>query len=720
MKLDADTLLALLPAFYRERDAEANGPLRALLGVIARQGALVEADIERLYNNAFIETCEDWVVPYIGDLLGVRALYPVSGTAAFGPRALVANTLRLRRRKGTALVLEELAFDTTGWRARAVEFFERVATTQYMNHLRPHAVRTPDLRQPRPLDRIDGPFGTEAHTADVRALPAGRYNLPNVGLFLWRLQAYPVQRGTARPATTRPGFYTFDPLGDDQPLFNRPRTETDISHLAEPINVPEALHWRDLHAELEARRQAITEGEDPDDRYFADAGGGAVLRVWVDNKEVPPEHLVICDLSPIPPPPLPAPPPLDKWRRPPASLVVTARKAGRPARTFPSAGGVLVGIDPRLGRLALPAGVTASRVEVGYAYGFPGDIGAGPYDRRPGPGNDNPLASLPDPADFEVVVEIPSAATPTLASAFNAPANPADAPNRVVAGKRTLVILNTDATETLTPSLNLPDSQLAILAAPGHRPVLVGDITVQGNASTRLSLDGLLIDGALRLQGRLNEVTLRHCSLVPARGGIIHTGAGTELTLNLYRCLCGPLASDHALAGVVLRDSLVDGGAMASGKAIDIDDSPLTAIACTLLGTTAAGRLEASNSIFDGLVSITRRQEGCVRYSYVPPKSVTPRRHRCQPDLVMTDLPAGEAAREAMRVTPAFTSIRFNTPAYGQLTRSTAPEIRTGADNGAEMGAWNLLQQAQREANLALALDEYLRFGLEAAAIFVN
>ena len=42
------------------------------------------------------------------------------------------------------------------------------------------------------------------------------------------------------------------------------------------------------------------------------------------------------------------------------------------------------------------------------------------------------------------------------------------------------------------------------------------------------------------------------------------------------------------------------------------------------------------------------------------------------------------------------------------------------ADNGAEMGVWNLLQQPQREANLALALDEYLRFGLEAAAIFVN
>jgi len=711
MKLDADTLLALLPAFYRERDAELDGPLRALLGVIARQGALVKADIERLYNNAFIETCEDWVVPYIGDLLGVRALYPVSGTAAFGPRALVANTLRLRRRKGTALVLEELAFDTTGWRARAVEFFERVSTTQYLNHLRPHSLRTPDLRQPRPLDRIDGPFGSEAHTADIRALPAGRYNLPNVGLFLWRLQAYPVQRATARPATTRPGFYTFDPLGLDQPLFNRPRTETDISHLAEPINVPEALHWRDLHAELEARRQALTDGEAPDDQYFAEAGGGPVLRVWVDDNEVPVEHLVICDLSPIP---TVVP---EDWRHPPASLTVTARKPGRPDMTFPAAGGVLVGIDPRRGRLALPDGITASRVEVAYAYGFPGDIGAGPYDRRPGPDDNGPLAAQPDPADFEVVIQIPSAATPTLASAFNAPANPADAVNRVIAGKRTLLVLNTDASEAVTPNLDLPDSHLAIQAAPGRRPVLVGDFTLQGNASTRLSLGGLLLDGALNLQGQLHAVTLRHCSVVPAKGGIAHTGTGTDLSLSLYRCLSGPLRSKRPLAAVVLRDSLIDGD---SGIAVDVDDSPLTVIASTLFGTTAAGRLEASNSLFDEQVIIARRQEGCVRYSYLPAKSTTPRRHRCQPDLVMTDLPAAEAAREAMRVTPAFTSIHFATPAYGQLTRSTAREIRTGADNGAEMGVWNLLQQPQREANLALALDEYLRFGLEAAAIFVN
>src|SRR5262245_31552020 len=67
-----DRLYNLLPAIHRIRDAERGYPLRALLAVIAEQVNIVEADISRLYDNWFIETCADWVVPYIGDLVGYR------------------------------------------------------------------------------------------------------------------------------------------------------------------------------------------------------------------------------------------------------------------------------------------------------------------------------------------------------------------------------------------------------------------------------------------------------------------------------------------------------------------------------------------------------------------------------------------------------------------------------------------------------------------------
>ena len=67
-----DRLYNLLPVIYRMRDAEQGYPLQALLRVIAEQVNVVEDDISQLYENWFIETSADWVVPYIGDLVGYQ------------------------------------------------------------------------------------------------------------------------------------------------------------------------------------------------------------------------------------------------------------------------------------------------------------------------------------------------------------------------------------------------------------------------------------------------------------------------------------------------------------------------------------------------------------------------------------------------------------------------------------------------------------------------
>ena len=74
-RFDAERLLTLLPALYRIRDAEQGGPLRALLAVLAEQIGAVEESLEQLYDDQFVETCAGWAVPYIGDLVGYRALH---------------------------------------------------------------------------------------------------------------------------------------------------------------------------------------------------------------------------------------------------------------------------------------------------------------------------------------------------------------------------------------------------------------------------------------------------------------------------------------------------------------------------------------------------------------------------------------------------------------------------------------------------------------------
>src|SRR5262245_59511740 len=109
MSNSPDRLYELLPAIYRLRDTEHGYPLRDLLRVVAEQVNAAEEDINQLYDNWFIETAQDWVVPYIADLVGYtpvnaagdpRASSPAENRILI-PRREVANTIGYRRRRGT-------------------------------------------------------------------------------------------------------------------------------------------------------------------------------------------------------------------------------------------------------------------------------------------------------------------------------------------------------------------------------------------------------------------------------------------------------------------------------------------------------------------------------------------------------------------------------------------------------------------------------------------
>src|SRR4029077_14294159 len=203
-----ERLYQLLPAVYRMRDTEQKYPLQTLLRVIAEQVNVVEDDIQQLYEDWFIETAEDWAVPYIADLIGYR---PVSDAGQAGevttaegralnrvliPRREVANMIAYRRRKGTLALLELLANDVAGWPARAVEFFKLLGWNQNINHLHLDRAKTANLRQGGDLDMLNGPCDPLAHTVDVRRINShrtiGRYNIPSVGLFVWHLRSYSV------------------------------------------------------------------------------------------------------------------------------------------------------------------------------------------------------------------------------------------------------------------------------------------------------------------------------------------------------------------------------------------------------------------------------------------------------------------------------------------------------------------------------------------------
>src|SRR5260370_9458102 len=116
----AERLYARIPAHYRVYDAERGQPLFALLLVVGEQVANVRQDLDALWDNFFIETCDDWVVPYLGALLGTNLLaHPVGQSN----RLDVRNTVHWRRSKGTPAMLRELAQSISLWPIDLSELF---------------------------------------------------------------------------------------------------------------------------------------------------------------------------------------------------------------------------------------------------------------------------------------------------------------------------------------------------------------------------------------------------------------------------------------------------------------------------------------------------------------------------------------------------------------------------------------------------------------------
>ena len=751
-----DRLYRLLPAIYRMRDAEQGYPLQALLRVIAEQVNIVEDDIDQLYNNWFVETAEDWAVPYIADLIGYR---PVLNPGEAGnvvtregqelirtliPRREVANTIRYRRRKGTLSLLELLAGDVADWPARAVEFFKLLNWHQNLDHRHEKRARTVDLRQLDNLDLLNGPFDRIAHTVDIRrinsARTVGRYNIPSVGVFIWRLKSYSVTRTPAhRPEHAPAHCGAFSILGQDFPLFINPAPQDDASYIAEELNLPAPI-----------RRSAFFKHPE---RYY---GPGKSIVIWADgwadfdsSKPIPVEKIKPADLS--------------GWHnQPPLDYVA---------------------VDPVLGRFAFhPDQFPQKGVQVSYQYAFSSDIGGGEYGRL-----------LSDPFPRQIDIPDPNDASKTTQQTvepvfyrvgkgqpFSRLSDALREWRKQKYGDAVIELMESNV-YTVEPMYIVLDENraLQIRAASGVRPILrlrrrddwqaedenggasPESLTVTVAEGSSFTMDGLLVTAwtiYFTSPGKpsdqktssdcLPEISIRHCTLVP--GWAIDCDCEPmhseepSLVLNHVRAR---IRIGHSIVGSIqihedevqadpvpihISDSIIDStdpeteAIGAPGCAVA--HAVLTIRRCTVFGIVAVHAIIlAENSIFSNCVNVARRQLGCMRFCYVPSGCRTPKRYRCQPDLVkqsiegsMDQSPARDAFLqcELLRLIPQFTSMRYGNPGYAQLAESCAEEIRLGADDESEMGIFHDLFQPQRTSNLQVRLGEYTPAGMDVGIIF--
>jgi hypothetical protein len=728
---NVDRLYELLPFVYRQRDVDQGYPLRALLRVIAEQVEVVEDDIAQLYENWFVETCQDWVVPYIGALVGYRPVHEAGEPGdprlardrernkILTPRREVANIIGYRRRKGTLALLELLANNVAGWPARPLEFYRLLNWMQNLNFQHLQHGCTASLCNGDALDRIGGAFDELAHTVDVRRTisrrTSGRYNVPSAELFLWRLNAYRVTETIACCVEdVGPHCYSFSVLGNDNPLYTFAQAESEPTHIAEELNLPSPIRRRAFEKRI--LKEGRLDHTEASTNYYDPTKSLAIwAKDWPQKGAdlIPPDAIVPADLR--------------GWRY-------------HAARDH-------VAVDPVTGRIVFPAGqLPRQGVVVTYNYGFSADMGGGEYERR-----------LSQPAEARIYrVDKKN----RIQDALNQWAQASPKP-------RAAVIELTESgvyTEPLDIQLGA-DESLQIRAANKKRPVIrlldyLADrpdaFKVSGGKGSRLTLDGLLITGrGVQISGPeagdnkppaqpdMCSVIIRHCTLVPGWGlqCDCKPKRSSEPSLILVNT-SAHLKIEHSIIGAIevtadvdstdplcveISDSIWDATSEQQEALSGVDGemayTRLKVVRSTIIGQVLSHEMVlAENSIFQSHIEVARRQVGCVRFCYVPHGSRTPRRYECQPDLVVKavdeNLTAGEdrnsaEEQEQFRVKPAFNSVRYGTPTYCQLAESCAKEITHGSEDEAEMGAFHDLYQPQRIANLRARLDEYTPAGMD-------
>jgi len=744
MSTSSSALFNLLPAVYRIRDAEiaasrnfltadevtqlnallsivpplnevdqqlldrlrakaARGPLESILSVVEEQLSILAENLDQLYDDQFIETCAPWVIPYIGDLIGYQSVNGIAPSIA-SPRAEVAHTISFRRRKGTVLVMEQLARNVTAWGAHAVEFFLRLGDTQYMNHIRLDNLYAPNLRHWEPREYQNTGFDETAHTIDVRriAIGRGRYNIQNIGIFLWSLNSYSLAHAPLSAVPGQAQCFRFSSLGRDMPLFNLPVSQgVDITDPATPLNVPARLRRRVLCRDLTRITVDLLSAQ-----YY---GEGLSLTLYDSTGAViPAQNICSANLSG----------PDSSWNNLPAPNAPIA-------------------IDPELGRIAVPTSHQGD-IFASWHYGFNAPIGGGEYSR---------IKSFTGSA-AQAVAKVPKA----FATIHDALAS--------LTGDGVVEITDSGIYSEPGGLAIAVSGHIELRAADGCRPTLLlgKPIVATGGDESILEINGLLIawdpsaaaanamlsvpDAA---DNQLTQLNLRHITFTPGwtlnpdgSPNTAFTGLPTVsaeiagLAITVEDAILGALwVNGQSTASVM--NSVIDAtdpslpvyvASIDSTTKAPASGGSLTLNGCTVIGKVHAALLElVSNSIiwaeltaadsvgtpplWKSALWADRRQEGCVRFSYLPENAITPRRFQC-------------ITRARNVDQPIFYSLRYGDPDYAKLDTATPDSIRRGADDGGEMGVFHFLLNPLRESDLKIRLREYLPVGLEFGVIYQN
>ncbi|GAA0712518.1 hypothetical protein Drose_13575 [Dactylosporangium roseum] len=673
------TIARWLPPVVRaEPEPGAPRLLDVLLAAVDGQVAALHEDLDRLWDDLFVESCADWAVPYLGALLG---LPPDAG------RREVAYAVALRRRKGTPAALEDFGFVVTGLTVRVLEGWQTTVWAQRPGHPPPlrTAVAAPGDRVARA--RFGGPFETGRRIFT----PGRRWHPRAVTAVVWPWQVRTLTDTAAVPLTP-PGRFALDPLGGEAPLYLRPRRPRIAAEAGAPATAAETRVGDETDAPVRATYRVLEAlGPVEYGPPLALAAGhplaqaGALIALTVQSGPVPASAI--------------------RYGAVPATGVLPAP---------PAAGQVLV--DPDRGHVQLGAGL-AGPVRATWCRAFTGPFGA--------------LASRAEehPGARVVVVVNPASATavPTLAAAFATartlsagldPAGSRDGVPDVEIRLETSDRLAAPPPQAFTPAV----PRWRIVAPALVTPTIVGDLGLD-LPDGRVELAGFLHAGALRLGDRLAEVTVDGVTQDPAAGGIAVAATAWRLALTVRRSVVGPLRADLGALPVTVTDSVVDGrrrrarpcggDPQAAPPVAAVDRTSrfapaLVTTAVTFLGPVVAESVAAADTIFADGLDVVQQQEGGARYCYLRPPASGPARW-----------PVTYAS--GPHPPPRFVADGFGAAGYAALDYTDAGHpLLAAAGDGGEVGAHHAAGRAALIRRFAGRIDEFVPLGLRASVVVAD
>jgi hypothetical protein len=282
---DTNPLYDLLPSVFRQADQAEGQPLRALTDVLGIVDGELHRGIGALYDCWFIETCPLPFVAMIGALVGVTLPTPIRPEH----RALVADALASRRRKGTAAALPIFLRATSDWYVLVLN----------------------DGQVPGAAWPLQDTDGTSIYQSDDWGI-AARNGMPPAGLWVWRLPVLGLEAAT--PAmTVLPNWQTWgrrfwlNRLGLPQQVWNVAGSTLPLGPAplpALPVAVTTQMLSRDL---ARYRRDWPVAGPGaPADSVLYGPGRGLLLSAqradgtWVDvsPRDIRPMALDDIDLPP--------------------------------------------------------------------------------------------------------------------------------------------------------------------------------------------------------------------------------------------------------------------------------------------------------------------------------------------------------------------------------------------------------------------------------------